>query len=124
MLTVPLFVYSLTPNNSPDEWSNVFLAHAVLLLISNAIFCFIGSGKAAQFTQMEGNNNNEVEEEEAIPAVQTHSQMKTNGMEAVPIMEEEGKPINGISAEAMKGGEEHKDKDDGAIIGRNDHSVP
>jgi hypothetical protein len=125
MLTVPLFVYSLTPNNSPDEWSNVFIAHAVLLLISNAIFCFIGSGKAAQFTQMEGNNN-EVEEEEAIPAVQTHSQIKTNGMEAVPIMEgeeEEGeKPTNGISAEAIKGGEEHKD--DGAIIGRNDHSVP
>ena len=99
MLTVPLFVYSLTPNNSPEEWSNVFLAHAILLLISNAIFCLIGSGKAAQFTKMEGNN-----EEEAMPTAQV--QMKTNGTETKPIMEaagekkEEEKPTNGISPEA------------------------
>jgi hypothetical protein len=50
MLTSPFFVYSLTPNNSPREWSIVFVIHALLLLLGNAVFCFVGSGTPALFT--------------------------------------------------------------------------
>jgi hypothetical protein len=51
MLSVPSFVFAMTPNNTAAEWSLVFVAHACLLLLTNAIFCLIGSGKAAPFTK-------------------------------------------------------------------------
>ncbi|TKR59773.1 hypothetical protein L596_029400 [Steinernema carpocapsae] len=51
MLTVPFVVYGLTPNNSPGEWSLVFLLHAALLFLTNAFFFFFGEGVAAPFAR-------------------------------------------------------------------------
>ena len=53
MLTMPFFVYALTPNNTPFEWSIVFIVHALLLFVTNTIFCIFGQGIAAPFTQVE-----------------------------------------------------------------------
>ncbi|VDM44865.1 unnamed protein product [Toxocara canis] len=50
MLTVPFIVFWLTPNGSASEWRWVFLLHAGLLFITNAVFCAIGQGVAAKFT--------------------------------------------------------------------------
>jgi hypothetical protein len=73
MLTVPLFVYALTPNNTADEWSIVFISHAILLFLANAIFCLIGSGKAAPFTKISGDPmptvDAQIEEEQTKPII-------------------------------------------------------
>ncbi|KAI1723650.1 major facilitator superfamily domain-containing protein [Ditylenchus destructor] len=53
MLTVPFLVYSFTPNNTAREWSHVFIFHAILLIVCNAIFCILGSGLAAPFTNQD-----------------------------------------------------------------------
>uniref|UniRef100_A0A915D302 Uncharacterized protein n=1 Tax=Ditylenchus dipsaci TaxID=166011 RepID=A0A915D302_9BILA len=58
MLTVPFVVYSLTPNNAPSEWSTVFVLHAILLVLCNKIFCLLGSGLPAPFTQQQDGQNN------------------------------------------------------------------
>uniref|UniRef100_F1L3E6 Sialin n=1 Tax=Ascaris suum TaxID=6253 RepID=F1L3E6_ASCSU len=50
MLLVPFVVFSMTPNGSASEWRRVFFLHAALLFITNAVFCVIGQGEAADFT--------------------------------------------------------------------------
>jgi len=62
MLTSPFVVYSLIPNSSPREWSIVFVLHALLLLLCNAVFCFIGSGRPAHFTR-----NQQEKEDQSMP---------------------------------------------------------
>lgn len=51
MLTIPFIVYYLTPDNTPSQWSTVFIILALLLLITNAVFWCLGSGNAAEFTK-------------------------------------------------------------------------
>ncbi|KAF7637811.1 hypothetical protein Mgra_00002785 [Meloidogyne graminicola] len=58
MLLVPSIVYYLTPNSSsPNEWSKVFIGHAILLFFCNGIFVKFSSGNAAIFTNILNNNS-------------------------------------------------------------------
>lgn len=50
MLTVPFIVAALTPNGLADEWYHVFVLHATILFITNALFCKLGKGTPAAFT--------------------------------------------------------------------------
>jgi hypothetical protein len=52
MLTMPFLVYSITTENTPGQWACVFTIHAILLFVTNAIFCIFGQGTAAAFTQI------------------------------------------------------------------------
>ncbi|ETN73114.1 hypothetical protein NECAME_18518, partial [Necator americanus] len=50
MLICPILVSFLLPNGSVEEWRLVYLAHAVLLVLSNAIFCLLATAKPAPWT--------------------------------------------------------------------------
>jgi MFS family permease len=50
LLLVPLLVYWIAPNNTSDEWATIFYIFAGTLIITNIIFCLIGSGEPAAFT--------------------------------------------------------------------------
>uniref|UniRef100_A0A914V1G2 Major facilitator superfamily (MFS) profile domain-containing protein n=1 Tax=Plectus sambesii TaxID=2011161 RepID=A0A914V1G2_9BILA len=47
MLVVPLIVQFMAPNNSDEEWHNVFVIHGGFLVIGNVFFCIFGSGEPA-----------------------------------------------------------------------------
>lgn len=66
ILIVPFFVFTLTPNNEPWGWSCVFFLLALLLIISNGIFCAFGSGNAATFTEVAITNNAVLEQKKPI----------------------------------------------------------
>uniref|UniRef100_A0A914E0B3 Major facilitator superfamily (MFS) profile domain-containing protein n=1 Tax=Acrobeloides nanus TaxID=290746 RepID=A0A914E0B3_9BILA len=57
MLTMPFLVYSITTENTPGQWAAVFIIHAILLFVTNAIFCIFGQGTAAAFTQINEDPN-------------------------------------------------------------------
>ena len=50
LLFVPLIIYVIAPNNYASEWMIVFFIFAATLIITNIIFCIIGSGEPAAFT--------------------------------------------------------------------------
>ena len=50
MLTMPFLVYAITTENTPGQWAAVFIFHAILLFVTNVIFCLFGQGIAAPFT--------------------------------------------------------------------------
>ncbi|KIH65847.1 hypothetical protein ANCDUO_03829 [Ancylostoma duodenale] len=50
MLICPILVSFLLPNGTVEEWRVVFLAHAALLILSNAIFCLLATAKPAPWT--------------------------------------------------------------------------
>uniref|UniRef100_A0A914V8C5 Major facilitator superfamily (MFS) profile domain-containing protein n=1 Tax=Plectus sambesii TaxID=2011161 RepID=A0A914V8C5_9BILA len=47
MLFVPIIVQMLAPNNSEQEWHQVFMIHGALLVVGNVVFCLFGSGQPA-----------------------------------------------------------------------------
>jgi len=49
MLTVPFFVYALTPDNTANQWRWVFVANAGLLFAATVVFSILGSGMPADF---------------------------------------------------------------------------
>ncbi|XGW23400.1 hypothetical protein V3C99_005551 [Haemonchus contortus] len=50
MLICPILVGALLPTGSAQEWRTVYLAHAVLLILSNAVFCWLATAKPAPWT--------------------------------------------------------------------------
>ncbi|EYC06979.1 hypothetical protein Y032_0072g630 [Ancylostoma ceylanicum] len=50
MLICPILVSFLLPNGTVEEWRIVYLAHAVLLVLSNAVFCLLATAKPAPWT--------------------------------------------------------------------------
>lgn len=61
MFTMPFYVHGLTPDNTQEQWATVFIIHAVVLFISNSIFCFMGQGVAAKFTNQAYEECNDME---------------------------------------------------------------
>ncbi|CAJ0592660.1 unnamed protein product [Cylicocyclus nassatus] len=50
MLICPILVSLLLPTGAVEEWRVVFLSHAALLVLSNAIFCWLATAKPAPWT--------------------------------------------------------------------------
>ncbi|KAK5964498.1 hypothetical protein GCK32_018454, partial [Trichostrongylus colubriformis] len=50
MLICPILVSLLLPTGSAEEWRTVYLAHAALLVLSNAVFCWLATAKPAPWT--------------------------------------------------------------------------
>ncbi|VDO91913.1 unnamed protein product [Heligmosomoides polygyrus] len=50
MLICPILVSFLLPTGSVEEWRLVYLAHAALLVLSNAVFCLLATAKPAPWT--------------------------------------------------------------------------
>ncbi|WKX91889.1 hypothetical protein Q1695_010151 [Nippostrongylus brasiliensis] len=50
MLICPILVSFLLPTGSVEEWRTVYIAHAVLLVLSNAVFCLLATAKPAPWT--------------------------------------------------------------------------
>ncbi|KAJ1348640.1 hypothetical protein KIN20_003990 [Parelaphostrongylus tenuis] len=50
-LIQPFIVHIVAPDSTWDQWSYLFLAHGVVLVISNLIFCFFINVKPAAFTE-------------------------------------------------------------------------
>jgi MFS family permease len=57
MLVVPFIVTGLAPNNTADEWTNVFLAVAGVLVVTNLIFILMCSAEPAHWTTDEFSRN-------------------------------------------------------------------
>jgi sugar phosphate permease len=57
-LIVPFIVQLFAPNNQPNEWSNVFIFHAVLMIAMNLIFCLFASGKPEKWALVDVTNIN------------------------------------------------------------------
>uniref|UniRef100_A0A0N5AGE1 MFS domain-containing protein n=1 Tax=Syphacia muris TaxID=451379 RepID=A0A0N5AGE1_9BILA len=53
MLFVPIIMSTLAPDNTPEEWSLVFVVIAVGLILSNIIFCSFVKGEACEWTTQE-----------------------------------------------------------------------
>ncbi|VDN20827.1 unnamed protein product [Gongylonema pulchrum] len=53
MLFVPLGMQLIAPRNTAEEWSMVFLFTAIVLIITNVIFCVFGRGEACKWTTEE-----------------------------------------------------------------------
>lgn len=58
MLTTPIIIFQLTKNGEKSEWLIVFVAHALLLFLTNAIFCIFGNAIPASFTKTQINKSN------------------------------------------------------------------
>ncbi|TMS34475.1 hypothetical protein L596_002059 [Steinernema carpocapsae] len=50
MLIVPLLVGTVAPNNTAGEWSWIWIIVAVVLIVTNTIFCIFGSGEPCEWT--------------------------------------------------------------------------
>uniref|UniRef100_A0A914RE94 Major facilitator superfamily (MFS) profile domain-containing protein n=1 Tax=Parascaris equorum TaxID=6256 RepID=A0A914RE94_PAREQ len=50
MLICPILVNSLLGDGTVYDWRTVYLLHAVILLVTNAIFCFLATAKPASWT--------------------------------------------------------------------------
>ncbi|CAI5448658.1 unnamed protein product [Caenorhabditis angaria] len=48
----PLLIKHLIKNNTFDEWSNIFLIHAILIIISIILFLFVIDSRPAKWTQI------------------------------------------------------------------------
>uniref|UniRef100_A0AC35U5I6 MFS domain-containing protein n=1 Tax=Rhabditophanes sp. KR3021 TaxID=114890 RepID=A0AC35U5I6_9BILA len=57
MLIVPFMVGGLAPNNTAEEWMWVFNATAAVLIVTNVIFCIMGSAEPASWTTDEFSRN-------------------------------------------------------------------
>ncbi|KAE9550455.1 hypothetical protein FO519_006320 [Halicephalobus sp. NKZ332] len=51
LLLDPVVIYIFSPDNSPSGWSCVFFFFALVLILTNIAFLFLGSGEPAPFTQ-------------------------------------------------------------------------
>ncbi|KHN88559.1 Sialin [Toxocara canis] len=67
MLICPIIVNSLLGEGTISEWRKVYLLHAAILLITNAIFCVLATAKPASWTG-----------EEALPSRSRSMNSKTN----------------------------------------------
>jgi hypothetical protein len=62
ILLLPLIVGILAPNNLPSEWSIIFIATAVAIVIGMCVFCCFGDGKPAEWTNIDVNQQTIVDE--------------------------------------------------------------
>lgn len=53
ILVLPLIVSLLAPNNISSEWSIIFTATAIVIIVGTCVFCCFGDAKAGEWTKID-----------------------------------------------------------------------